>query len=216
VEEVEELEEEDLEDEDLEEELDEEDYDDEDEDEEWEEEDVEDDPPPPKPKLKKVKPPVKKPAPAKKKPAPKPKVEEDEAEVIEVKKVDTVVAEEVLTGLLDAMDKNQSLVVTKLANNKWQFSSGTVAVAAGPKLKGQEYWDEVLTDEYKEWQADWSTLTYAEKKKKAKSMKVKWEEHEDERVDNIRISQAVQAKLGVEKYREDYRTRSARSRLKGN
>ena len=212
VEELEELEEElddeELDDEDLEEELDDE--------EEWEEEE-EDEEPPPKPRVKpkKVKPPAK--------PTKKPVVEEVEEEedeepeepTIEVRKVETIVAEEVLTGLLDAMDKNQSIVITKLTDNKWQLSSGAVAVSAGPKLRGQEFWDEVLTPEYQEWHDEWKSLTYAEKKKKAKAMKVEWEEHDDERIDNIRMSAAVLAGLGIEKYNEDYQTRSARARLRG-
>ena len=198
------VEEEELEDDDLEEE-----------DDDLEEEDDE---PPPAPKAtpKKVKPPVKK------KTAPKQTRDnvEESAEVlteaIEVKKVDTIVAEGVLTGLLDAMDKGQSIIITKLADHgKWQLSSGTAAVAAGPKLRGQEYWNEVLTEDYQEWHEDWKNLTYADKKKKAKSLKVKWEEHDDERIDNIRISAAVLSHLGIEKYNDDYQTRSARSRLRG-
>jgi hypothetical protein len=180
-------------------------------DDDWEEEEEEEEPPPkPKSKPKKVKP-----APAKKPAAKKATPVESEDEAIEVKKVDTIIAEGVLTGLLDALEKGQSIVITKMTDNKWQLSSATAAVQAGPKLRGQEYWDEVLTQDYQEWHADWKTLTYAEKKKKAKSLKVKWEEHDDERIDNIRISAAVLAKLDIEKYNEDYQTRSARARLRG-
>jgi hypothetical protein len=216
IEEEEELEEEldDLEDDDDDDDDDDE-YDDDDEEyEDEDEEELEPEPPPKptKPAPKKVKKPV-----AKKKPAPKPKAKpEPEEEVIEVKKVDTVIAEEVLTGLLDAMDDGQSIIITKVSGKQWQISSGqAAAVAAGPKFKGKEFDIEVQTPEYREWQEDWSTLTYAEKKKEAKRLKVKWESHNDARVDNIRISAAVRASLGIEKYKPEYRTQAARNAVKG-
>ena len=202
------------EEEELEEELDDledDDYDDDEEYEDDDEEELEPEPPPKptKPAPKKVKKPV-----AKKKPAPKPKAE-PEPEVIEVKKVDTVIAEEVLTGLLDAMDDGQSINITRVSGKQWQLSSGKAAVAAGPRLKGKEFDIEVQTPEYREWHEDWSTLTYAEKKKEAKRLKANWETHSDERVDNIRISAAVRAKLGIEKYKPEYRTQAARNAVKG-
>ena len=168
---------------------------------EWVEEEV-DEEPPPKPKAKK-------PA-ARKKAVPPAKKD------IEIKKADDQVAEGVLSGLLEAMDAGHSILVTRLSSSTWQFANAeTVALPTGPKLKGKEYNEEVLTEEYKEWHDDWKEMTYQEKKASAKKLKVKWDEHEDQRVDNIRMSAEVRAKLNIEKYKPEYVEKSARDRLKG-
>ena len=146
---------------------------------------------------------------AAKKPSPEPTA-------IEVKKVDDQVAEGVFSELLEAMRDGQSIVAVRLPGNKWQFVTGDIPVAStGPKLKGKEYYDEVQTEDYKEFVAEWGNLTYQEKVKKAKKLKVKWENHDDKRVDNIRLMLAVREKLGIEKYKPDYINKSARDRLRG-
>ena len=118
--------------------------------------------------------------------------------------------------LLEAMRDGQSIVAVRLPGNKWQFVTGDIPVAStGPKLKGKEYYDEVQTEDYKEFVAEWGNLTYQEKVKKAKKLKVKWENHDDKRVDNIRLMLAVREKLGIDKYKPDYINKSARDRLRG-
>ena len=144
-----------------------------------------------------------------KKPSPEP-------DVIEVKKVDDQVAEGVFSELLEAMSDGQAIVAVRLPGNKWQFVTGDIPVAStGPKLKGKEYYDEVQTEDYKEFVVEWGNLTYQEKVKKAKKMKVSWETHKDKRVDNIRLMLAVRDKLGIDKYKPDYINKSARDRLRG-
>jgi hypothetical protein len=156
-------------------------------------------------------------------PSPEPKLAKKSAkkpspvpDVIEVKKVDDQVAEGVFSELLEAMRDGQAIIAVRLPGNKWQFVTGDIPVAdTGPKLKGKEYYDEVQTENYKEFVAEWGNLTYQEKVKKAKKLKVKWEAHEDKRVDNIRLMLAVREKLGIEKYKPDYINKSARDRLRG-
>lgn len=169
-----------------------------DDEEDWDDDEGEDEPPSPKPAAsKKAAPPAKK-------------------KDIEVKKVDNQVAEGVLSELLEALDAGQSILVTRLSSSTWQFANAeTVAIPTGPKLKGKEFDEEVLTVEYREWHDEWKDMTYQEKKAYAKKLKVKWDEHEDQRVDNIRMSSAVRAKLNVEKYKPEYSEKSARDRLKG-
>jgi len=140
-----------------------------------------------------------------------------EPEVIEVKKVDDQVAEGVFSELLEAMDEGQAVIAVRLPGNKWQFMTGDVQTTStgGVKLKGKEFDGEVQTVEYQEFIVEWSDLTYQEKVKKAKKLKVAWETHDDNRVDNIRLMLAVRDKLGIEKYKPDYINKSARDRLKG-
>jgi len=140
-----------------------------------------------------------------------------EPKVVEVKKVDDSVAEGVFSELLEAMAEGQAIIAVRLPGNQWQFMTGDIQTTSdgGVKLTGKEYYDEVQTVEYQEFAAEWGDLTYQEKVKKAKKMKVKWETHKDNRVDNIRLMLAVREKLGIEKYKEDYINKSARDRLRG-
>ena len=178
---------------------------------EFEDDDYDDEPDPKTTTKKSAKKPAKK---AAKKPA---KKTVTEPEVIEVKKVDDQVAEGVFSELLEAMDEGQAVIAVRLPGNKWQFMTGDVQTTStgGVKLKGKEFDGEVQTIEYQEFIVEWSDLTYQEKVKKAKKLKVAWETHDDNRVDNIRLMLAVRDKLGIEKYKPDYINKSARDRLKG-
>lgn len=158
------------------------------------------------------------PTPAPKKSAKKPaKKASPKAETVDIKKVDDQVAEGVFTELLEAMQDGQAIIAVRLPDNKWQFITGDIqtGVTTGPKLRGKEYYDEVQTQQYKDFVEEWGDLTYQEKVKKAKGLKVKWEKHDDKRVDNIRLMLAVREKLGIEKYKPDYINKSARDRLRG-
>ena len=180
-----------------------------------------DDAPPPKAAARKVVPPPVKKTALPIKPVAKPAATvqvkaQTPAVPIKVQRVADDVAGAILTGLLEEIEQGKSVLITRTGDGKWTFSGGAAAVtSSGPKLKNKEYWDTVLTNEYKAWQSEWTQLTYAEKKAKAKKMGVRWESHEDERVDNIRISAAVMAKQGIEKYKEEYKSRSAQAKLKG-
>ena len=189
----------------VEEDPDEEEFDDEPEEveEDPDEEELDDEPPPES---------AKKPA-ERKKATPPPAKKDD----IEVKKVDDQIVEGVLTELLEAMDDGQSIVLTRLSAATWQFAGAQAALSipSGPILRGKEFKAEVQTEEYKEWHEEWADLTYPEKKKYAKKLKVTWDEHEDQRVDNIRMSSAVRAKLNIEKYKPEYIEKGARDRLQG-
>jgi hypothetical protein len=68
---------------------------------------------------------------------------------------------------------------------------------------------------YLEWINTWKAKSYAEKKAYAKKAKIKWEEHADERIDVMRITQAVREAEGIEKYKPEYRSRQARAALRG-
>ena len=57
-------------------------------------------------------------------------------------------------------------------------------------------------------------MSYADMKKWAKQKKVKWENHDDERIDRIRITVALREKLGIEKYKDEYQDKAARDAIK--
>lgn len=123
---------------------------------------------------------------------------------------------DVFYGLLENLDDGATLVITRTGEDTWSVSGGSAAVlASGPqKLKGKAYYDEVYSMEFIEHHEMWKQLTASEKKAQAKKLKATWEPHEDERVEVMRVTAAVRAKLGIEKYKEQYQTRAARAAIK--
>lgn len=82
-------------------------------------------------------------------------------------------------------------------------------------LVGKAYWDEVLNPDFKTWSAEWNELTYDEKVAKAKKAKVTWESHVDTKINVMRMTMAMTTALGLEKYKPEYSTKSARLALRG-
>lgn len=179
----------------------------------------------PAPATKKV---VGKPAPvAKKAPAPAEESEDEEEyeeeEVsapkvgkVKVRKVETVVADNVFAQILEGIETGKSVLITRTGDGKWELSltDGKGKSSAG-RLTGKAYWDEVSNPEFTQWNAEWQEKTFDEKKSYAKKLGLKWEEHANPKVEVMRITEAVRNHLGVEKYKEEYRTRSARAAIKG-
>jgi len=178
--------------------------------------------PPPAPVKAAAKPAPKPVAPAAKpvaKPAPKPvkQVAEEEVEpkTIKVQKVETMALANLFEGLLTGLHDGQAIIISRRGETTWQLSTSDQIKGVSVKLSGEAYWDKVTTPEYKEWIEGWTGLDYPAKVKEAKKIGAEWEKHADQRVDLIRISQAVMEKLGIEKYLPDYRTRASRDALKG-
>jgi len=171
---------------------------------------------------------VSKPAPRRrKKKVVEPEPEEDEDEPAptrrkRVKKVVKPVVEEAFSSadmfeaILDGLAEDQTVIVTR-AGDGWVLSAGTAdTVLAKPTLlRGRAYSDEVQSDEFKAHKAEWRELTFSEKKAHAKKIKAVWEPHDDSRVEVMRITSAVRTKLGIEKYKPEYRSRAARAAIRG-
>lgn len=125
----------------------------------------------------------------------------------------------VISAIFDAMAEGQIAVLKKVDSRTILMTltveDAGLSVAAGPrKLSGKEYWQEVLDPDYNEWREEWVELTYEEKVARAKKAKVKWEEHENPKVDVMRLTEAYRKHLGVHKYKPEYRSRSARSAVR--
>lgn len=188
---------------------------------------------PPLPLKKTVTPPTAaKPAvPARKPVAPPVEVDADEEAVEEVAeeaaapvakpaelaihKVERTVAGEVVLTLMEHLESGKSITITALDDGKWQLTpNGTTAVAPKKaKLRGAALEAETCTPEYLEWQAEWKTLTAEEKIAKAKALKVKWNQQPDPRVDMIYMVRAMLEKLGIEKYKAEYKLPSQRAAI---
>lgn len=166
--------------------------------------------------------PVAKAAPAKAavKAAPAP-VEEEEVEEevtpvkaasVKVKPVAETAVGSLFIELVSAMQDGSIITITKIADNKWNITSGT-PVAEKKGLKGNDYWREVLDQAYIDWSNEWTAMTAEARIKKAKAAKVTWKEDPDPRVNIMRCTEAYRTALGIEKYKPQYRSRKERRLL---
>lgn len=137
-----------------------------------------------------------------------------------VKSINETVAEDVFTRMFEAMASGESILVTKLESGKWQLATtgiraDVVSKISHGKLSGKAYYDEVIDPSYVEWQQEWDNLTYAEKVKRAKKVGAVWEPNDNRTIELLRLSQAFREKSGIEKYKEQYKSRAARAAIKG-
>jgi hypothetical protein len=79
-----------------------------------------------------------------------------------------------------------------------------------------DFWNEVISPEFREWNEKWAAMSYEQKVKYAKKLGVKWEHDDDPRTDLMRIAPAVRAKEGIKKYKEQYQTRAQRADLRSS
>jgi len=198
-----------------------------DEDEEYEDEEDEDEEEEEKPrhargiKPKAVAKPAPKPMKVKAKKVKEPEPEEDEeeeevpAKVGKVQKVDDTKASGLLLDVMNQLEDGKSLLITHLGKGKYAIGFADGLKAAPQGLRGDAYWDKVANPGYRDWMHNWHDMTYDEKGKYAKKNKIKWNHHENPKVDVIRLTEAVRAAEGIEKYKPEYRSRSARAALRG-
>jgi hypothetical protein len=161
-----------------------------------------------------------KPAPVVKKPVVHAPVEEPEedaapATLTKVKKVEDSQMEILASTLLNTLNNRQTLVITKLDDGKFSISLADAKVMAttSGKLRGKEYWDEVLHPDYVAWQTEWKAMTQAEKAALCKKAKVTWEHQEDPRVDAIKMADAYCRAMGISKYKDEYKERKVREAI---
>lgn len=136
------------------------------------------------------------------------------------KSVEILMKDAFLTDVLEAMQDGQTLLITRKKNGTWEMrtvqTNAKVLTAeedSMPKLSGKEYWDEVLSPEYRAFYEDWNGKSFEERKAYAKKLKVRWESHESEKIEKMNLGTAVLNHLGIEKYKEQYRSSVARRRI---
>lgn len=155
----------------------------------------------------------------------KPTIEE-EPEVIKTKrvtkarKIGTNPIEDIMSSLRDG----EALMLKKEGINSYQISvipndiiiSKTGFQYLKKGLTGRQYWDEVLNPEFAVWSKKWNAMTYSEKLKYTKSKKIVWEPVPDnQKLDVMRMTEAVRKAENIEKYKPEYMKRSARSKVRG-
>jgi len=133
-----------------------------------------------------------------------------------------------LSDLFDALNDGTSVTITKLGKDKWQFVTGIAATAApvsapkGRGLTGMVFAREAYSEEFFKWHFEdagsgkpWGEMTSEERYAFAEEIGASWEEHDEPRVDAMRMGQAVREKLDISKWKPEYESRAARKALKG-
>lgn len=133
--------------------------------------------------------------------------------------------------VFEIMRSGESLALVKEDKNTMILSlvptdavSKNLAKAAAPskKLRGDAYWSEVLSPEYYSWYykdagngKPWGDMTAEEKEEFVTGLGIEYETSDDPRMNALHQVQALLAKMGIEKYKEQYQTSAARDALKG-
>lgn len=180
--------------------------------------------PAPKPAPKPVVAPKPAPKPAPVAPTPIAIKESDEAKVLRGA---------TLAELFDVLKVGTSLVVSREDKGTWVLSlceseavskSGGNGKTAAPthKLRGDAFWQEVLTPEYYSWYygdagggKPWGEMTSDEKEALASELGVEFEGSPDPKINALKMVTALLDKLGIEKYKAEYKSSAARDALKG-
>jgi hypothetical protein len=128
-----------------------------------------------------------------------------------------------MVDILEHMKIGTILVIIKEDKESWKvtqtdkfFTSLITPAMAGARLKGKSFWDAVSNPEYQQWSREWNQLTFSEKKKRAEKMGVTWEISKNPKIEAMNITKAVREHLGIEKYRDEYKSRASRANIKGH
>lgn len=148
-------------------------------------------------------------------------VEDDEEEEVApkakketpvIKSVNTQIIQSVVAEMFAGLEEGKAILIVRKDENKWVISKD---VAPAEKLRGKEYWMTVRDPKYMEWREEWKQKSFEEKVAFAKKNGAKWEPAENQRIEEMRVSQVVREKLNIEKYKPEYRSRAARAAIKG-
>jgi len=134
-----------------------------------------------------------------------------------------------LDDVVDALEAGKSIIVTVTEKGYVISMGGTVTAQQAqeepkPKrkgLRGDEFWREVLTEDYYDFNKvdcgtgkPWEKMSKEEKVEFAEELDVTWEEMDSDLVTTMNMVKAVYAELGIEKYKEEYKSPSARKALR--
>jgi hypothetical protein len=116
--------------------------------------------------------------------------------------------------VFEQLDENKPVLLTRVGENEFLVTAASEEQELVPKKVKKIPTSVFETEEFREWQEDWSSLTYEKKKAYAKKNKIEWDEVDEPGIDAMRIGMAVREAEGVEKYVEGYETQKARNAAK--
>lgn len=131
-----------------------------------------------------------------------------------------------MATFIDSVGVGQSVVATRIDDDTWSFAivaggAPVVAKATGRGLRGKAYAEEVLTEEFLHFDnvdaaesgKSWREMTVEEREELAAEFDVEIDEDRP-KVRAMQLKPALMAALGIEKYKDEYKSRAARKALK--
>lgn len=149
---------------------------------------------------------------------PIPELPPESSTAVKLQPINGTAVKDILMSIMSALGDGKAIMILRLSEDRWQINP--IADIKSPmamqkKLSGRAYWDEVLDPKYIEWDKEWQGLTQSEKVQRCKKAGVVWEEDKDIRINNLHMTEAYRAKLGIEKYKEEYMDRASRAAVRG-
>lgn len=148
----------------------------------------------------------------------KPDVEvvEAEEEVPVENRSKVVIDDNPFMRIIEAVvDKGKAVVISAGKGDTYVIHATSESeFSVGRASTRQEYREEVQTEEYREWREQWGKMSTEEKLQIAEEVGAEWEEHEEPKINMMRVAEAVREAKGIEKYKEEYNTRSKRNKIR--
>jgi len=153
------------------------------------------------------------------------KVDKVPSEPVPVKRLKaTKVGFNPIEDIMNAMRSGEAVMIKREGTNSYQVSvvpNDIIVSKTGFKylkkgITGKQYWQEVLNPEFEVWSKKWNSMTYTEKLAYATKLGVTWRRSEsNERLDVMNMSEAVRKAECIDKYKPEYKKRSARAKVRG-
>ena len=120
-----------------------------------------------------------------------------------------------MTDVLTDLTVGHAVVITREDGERYSMRLlETNEFSVKPTLTNKEYLNTVLTEAYVNFGKMWGDMTTEERLKYAKKYKVTWNEHEDHRINMLRLTQAVREVKNISKYAPEWDTKAKRSKIR--
>jgi len=122
-----------------------------------------------------------------------------------------------IPALMASMPPKHVLLVERLKNDRWRLSIASVKDPVASEvgtLFGEAYWKEVINPDYREWQEMWKPLSSSDKEMLCKKVGAEWVRSSKPNINNMRMAEAYLHRVGIEKYKPQYRQDKDRARIR--
>lgn len=120
-----------------------------------------------------------------------------------------------MTDVLNDLKVGHAVVITREDKEKYSMRVlETDEFSAKPTMSKAEYLGIVYTEAYTEFERSWGVKSAEERLAYAKKKKIEWDEHDDHRINMLRLTQAVREAEGIEKYKPEWNTKAKRSKIR--
>jgi hypothetical protein len=120
-----------------------------------------------------------------------------------------------MTDVLEELEIGHAVVITHEEEDKFSMrllESDEFSVKR--TLTTEEYINIVYTKEYKAFEVEWQGMDTDERLDYADANDIDWVEHDNHRINMMRLSQAVREYRNITKYKDEWNTKSKRAKIR--